>query len=116
MYLPDVNVWLALVFEAHQHHKSAAGWFEALSPMTCAFCRFSQQGLLRLSSNPAVFRDEARTVELRSVMTLVLAAGPLRLLASSIHPELDVGQRGRRPRQRFRRQPTRYRVYPCVNL
>jgi len=28
IYLPDINVWLALAFEVHEHHKTARTWFE----------------------------------------------------------------------------------------
>ena len=59
MHLPDINVWLALAFEAHAHHRPAADWFDQQEPEACAFCRLTQQGLLRLATNPAVFGDEA---------------------------------------------------------
>ena len=59
MHLPDVNFWLALAFEAHAHHRPAADWFEQLDSESCVFCRLTQQGLLRLATNPAVFGEEA---------------------------------------------------------
>jgi hypothetical protein len=53
IYLADVNLWLALAFESHVHHASAAAWFRGLaSTDSCAFCRMTQQGFLRLSTNP----------------------------------------------------------------
>ena len=55
MYLPDVNLWLALSFEAHVHHPRALRWFDRAAPDSCAFCRQSQSGFLRLATNPAVF-------------------------------------------------------------
>lgn len=57
--LPDINVWLALSFSAHPHHKAALAWFERAAPSSCAFCRMTQQGFLRLASNPAVFKSDA---------------------------------------------------------
>ena len=57
--LPDINVWLALVFEAHRYHGAARAWFEPLEEEACAFCRFTQMGFLRLTSNPAAFPDDA---------------------------------------------------------
>ncbi|MBM4163749.1 MAG: type II toxin-antitoxin system VapC family toxin [Lentisphaerae bacterium] len=62
MHIPDVNVWLALVFEAHMHHRSAVTWFDTLGPKDCAFCRFTQQGFLRLSTNQSVMRDDVVTL------------------------------------------------------
>jgi toxin-antitoxin system PIN domain toxin len=59
MLLPDINVWLALVFEVHAHNAPAWEWFATLGPQECAFCRFTQQGFLRLATNPSVFKDEA---------------------------------------------------------
>ena len=59
MYLPDINVWLALAFEVHFHHRTAKAWFKGTGPDGCGFCRLTQQGFLRLAANPAVFGDEA---------------------------------------------------------
>lgn len=62
MHLPDINVWLALTFEVHAHHRIAKKWFEGTGPDSCAFCRFTQQGFLRLATNPAVFKDDTVTM------------------------------------------------------
>ena len=58
-FLPDINVWLALAFQAHAHHCRAVVWFESLSDVSCAFCRHTQQGFLRLCTNPAAFGSDA---------------------------------------------------------
>jgi len=63
MHLPDINVWLALAFEVHFHHGAAKAWFEGTEPDSCAFCRLTQQGFLRLATSPAVFKDEAVTMD-----------------------------------------------------
>lgn len=56
VYLPDVNVLLALVLEAHPHQKRAQAWFEALAAHEeVVLCRASQESLLRLLTTPAVF-------------------------------------------------------------
>ena len=57
MVLPDVNVLLALAFEAHQHHRAAKAWFGTADE--CLLCRMTQSAFLRLASNPALFGDEA---------------------------------------------------------
>ena len=59
MLLPDVNVWLALTFEAHVHHPAARAWFDGLSNEICFFCRLTQQGFLRLASNSRAFGSDA---------------------------------------------------------
>ncbi len=58
MLLPDVNVWLALAFDFHSHHAAANIWYEGSSE-PCAFCRWTQQGFLRLATNPMVFKEDA---------------------------------------------------------
>jgi toxin-antitoxin system PIN domain toxin len=60
--LPDVNFWLALVFDSHDHHSSAARWIGGLSDEICHFCRLTQMGFLRLANNPKVFPKDAVTV------------------------------------------------------
>ena len=56
--LLDINVWLALTFSGHEHHSTAADWFDQAADDSCAFCRMTQQGFLRLASNPkAMLRD-----------------------------------------------------------
>jgi len=56
---PDVNVWVALTYEAHVHHTSAKQWFELLHPEArLFFCRFTQFGLLRLLTTESVMGSE----------------------------------------------------------
>jgi uncharacterized protein len=62
MLLPDVNVWLALAFDGHTHHASAKSWFEGDSSGECWFCRFTQQGLLRLATSSSVVGRQAVTL------------------------------------------------------
>jgi len=56
---PDINVWIALTFEGHVHHGSAAAWFSSLcDDHRLFFCRFTQLGLLRLLTAPPVMAGE----------------------------------------------------------
>jgi len=56
---PDVNVWIALTYGGHEHHKLARSWFEALEmeDRVC-FCRFTQISLLRLLTTLAVMGSD----------------------------------------------------------
>jgi uncharacterized protein len=63
IFLPDVNLWLALAFESHVHHAPAKAWLDQLTSDSCVFCRMTQQGFLRLATNPKAFGDEAVTLE-----------------------------------------------------
>jgi uncharacterized protein len=59
---PDINVWVALTYEGHSHHQTAATWFAALEPdASLLFCRFTQLGLLRLLTAEVVMGDEVMT-------------------------------------------------------
>jgi toxin-antitoxin system PIN domain toxin len=59
---PDINVWVALTYEGHAHHQTAAAWFATLKPdVSLVFCRLTQLGLLRLLTTEAVMGDEVMT-------------------------------------------------------
>ncbi|HKJ85657.1 MAG TPA: TA system VapC family ribonuclease toxin [Spirochaetia bacterium] len=62
MFLPDVNVLLALAFDAHEHHPLAVQWLSSVADGEAIVCRVAQSGFLRLASNPALFGDEALTL------------------------------------------------------
>lgn|SRR5487761_1635408 len=63
MFLPDVNVWLALAFDSDDHHPDASNWFNGLSGQICFFCRMTQQGFLRLATNASAFKAHALTMQ-----------------------------------------------------
>ena len=52
-------MWLALAFDVHFHHLDAKRWFDGLPTGSFCFCRLTQQGFLRLASNPKVFKEDA---------------------------------------------------------
>ena len=55
MNLCDSNVWLALALSKHVHHGRAKRWFEGVDEAaSVAFCRQTQQTVLRLLTNAAV--------------------------------------------------------------
>src|ERR1035438_2309546 len=63
MHLADINVWLALTFDSHVHHRAAKTWFDGLpTDAVCYFCRLTQQGFLRLATNPGVFGKHTLTL------------------------------------------------------
>ena len=64
MHLPDINFWIALAFQSHEHHASANTWMESVSRQSCCFCRVTQMGFLRLSTNRKIFpQDALRMIE-----------------------------------------------------
>jgi toxin-antitoxin system PIN domain toxin len=56
---PDINVWLALTYEAHSHHLAARNWLSEADRVRLFFCRHTQLGLLRLLSAEAVMGEDA---------------------------------------------------------
>ena len=53
-HLPDINIWMALTMPAHTHHARVMEWLDATPTPALFFCRYTQQGLLRLSTTAAV--------------------------------------------------------------
>jgi len=52
-YLLDVNTLVALFDEAHIHHMAAHTWFEEKGSEGWITCPITENGLLRILSNPA---------------------------------------------------------------
>lgn len=58
-FLVDINVWLAIAYDLHVHHRSAADWFEMIGAEQAFFCRLTQLGVLRLLTNARVMGVDA---------------------------------------------------------
>jgi toxin-antitoxin system PIN domain toxin len=58
--LLDVNVLVALAWPNHVHHRLARKWFDKSHAAGWATCSITENGFVRISSNPKVV-DEART-------------------------------------------------------
>lgn len=63
MFLPDINVWLALTFEQHASHRAANLWFQRVGEESLGFCRLTQQGFLRLATNRSAVGDEVVSLD-----------------------------------------------------
>ncbi len=60
-FFPDVNFWFALAVEEHAHHRSALDWWEQDSDRIL-FSRYTQMGLLRLLTTPAMMLGKPLTM------------------------------------------------------
>jgi uncharacterized protein len=60
-YLVDTNVWIALAYDQHEHHATAARWFERAGAGQSCFCRITQLAFLRLLTNAKVMGRDVRT-------------------------------------------------------
>lgn len=62
LFFPDVNVWIALSFDRHEHSTDAWAWLRRLPDASqVVFCRYTQLGLLRLLTNPSVMGEHTLT-------------------------------------------------------
>jgi uncharacterized protein len=59
----DANVWLALIWNRHEHSELARSWFEQAGEGPFLYCRFTQATVLRLLTTPAVLREDVRTMK-----------------------------------------------------
>lgn len=58
-FLPDVNVWAALVIAGHVHQETALHWIRGLQDDDrIVFCRVTQHGFLRLITNRKVMGED----------------------------------------------------------
>jgi toxin-antitoxin system PIN domain toxin len=79
--LLDINVWLALVDENHQHHPSTRDYWTHHKADHVAFCRISMLGLLRLSTQPRVLSRALNNEEAWTIYRQYLALPPVKFLA-----------------------------------
>jgi uncharacterized protein len=59
-HLLDLNVLIALVDSAHQHHKKAQDWFMFSRKFHWGLCPLTEAGFLRVTTNPN-YRPKSRT-------------------------------------------------------
>jgi toxin-antitoxin system PIN domain toxin len=52
-YLLDINVLVALFDASHAHHEAAHRWFAAVGKASWATCPITENGCIRVLSNPA---------------------------------------------------------------
>lgn len=62
-FFPDLNVWTALSVAGHSHSAESWNWLNLLPrDARLIFCRYTQMGLLRLLTNPAVMGTQTLTL------------------------------------------------------
>ena len=57
VFLPDVNVLLALVTEGHVSHEKVKRWFQKSGSRQWATCPLTEAGFVRIASNPKFSED-----------------------------------------------------------
>jgi toxin-antitoxin system PIN domain toxin len=71
--LLDVNVLIALLWPAHEHHEAALAWFAAADRRRWATCPLTQLAFVRITSNAAFSRDALTPAEAITVLDRNLA-------------------------------------------
>lgn len=71
--LLDVNVLLAAAWPVHIHHAAARQWLGRQQPAGWATCPLTQAAFVRLSANPAVFRDALAPAAAFALLAAIVA-------------------------------------------
>lgn len=72
-YFPDINIWLALVYQGHEHHLIAGHWLDDVGNEQICFSRFTQLGFLRLLTHSSIMRSDVKNLrEAWSIYDLIL--------------------------------------------
>ena len=71
--LLDVNVLVALLWPAHEHHDAAHRWFRARRPARWATCPLTQLSFVRVVSNPAFSRESLSPAKAVALLAANLA-------------------------------------------
>jgi toxin-antitoxin system PIN domain toxin len=74
-YLLDVNVLVALLDPTHVHHDRAHSWYEQVGHRSWLSCPTTQNGLVRIVSNPRYSNSQPIQVVLDSLASLLSAEG-----------------------------------------
>ena len=82
--LLDVNVLVALIDPAHQFHGSAHAWFKAHRSDGWATCPISENGCLRIMSNPGYPFPGLTTERVRSVLAELICVEGHRFWPDSV--------------------------------
>jgi hypothetical protein len=74
-FLLDVNVLIALVDPSHVAHDAAHAWFEAVGCQSWATCPLTENGVIRIVSNPK-YPNSAGTPDAAAAIVRTLRALP----------------------------------------
>ena len=74
-YLLDVNVIIALLDPEHENHERAHAWFDSGGAEAWLSCPTTQNGVLRIVTNPRYSNTQPMSVVIDSLTSLVLTPG-----------------------------------------
>ena len=88
--LPDLNVWLALTWPAHSHHRQAVQYWEQQAADQVLFCTVTALGLVRLVCQPKLMGTAVRNAAEASALLEALCQQPGVRLAKPEHTGWEV--------------------------
>ncbi|MCX5951715.1 MAG: PIN domain-containing protein [Cyanobacteria bacterium] len=88
--LPDLNVWLALVCPAHNHHQHAVHDWEHQAAERVLFCTVTALGLVRLVCQPKLMGTAVKNAAEASALLEALGQQPGVKLAEPEHDGWEV--------------------------
>ena len=88
--LPDLNVWLALVWPEHSHHQHAVHYWEVQAADQVLFSTVTALGLVRLVSQPKLMGPAVRNAAEASALLQALCQQPGVGLAEPEHDGWEV--------------------------
>lgn len=69
----DVNLLIALAWPNHIHHEVAHRWLQSIRPEKWATCPLTQNGFVRISSNPSAIEDAVSPLDAVKVLRKFMA-------------------------------------------
>ncbi|MBW0174372.1 MAG: PIN domain-containing protein [Vulcanococcus sp.] len=88
--LPDLNVWLALVWPEHNHHRQALKYWEHQASQQILFCTVTALGLVRLVCQPKLMGDAMKTPREASALLEAFCQQPGVGMAAAEHGGWEV--------------------------
>lgn len=86
MALLDVNVLVALAWDSHVHHLAARRWFAENAQAGWSTCSTTENGFLRVSSNPRALPAAIDLADARAVLVALRSAGGHGFLVDGVSP------------------------------
>ena len=88
--LPDLNVWLALIWPEHIHHQHAVQYWEQQAAEQVLFCTVTALGLVRLVCQPKLMGTAVRNAAEASDLLNALCQQPGVQMAQPDHDGWEV--------------------------
>jgi len=88
--LPDLNVWLALTWPGHSHHRQAVHYWEQQAADQVLFCMVTALGLVRMVSQPKLMGVAVKNAAEASALLHALCQQPGVQLAEPEHNGWEV--------------------------